>query len=208
MDNVCTSELKGIKIDNNTNDSQLLLYDDYAKTSFHKGILDTGGIAGLEGKFIDEHTFIGVETYLFKELKRKIPEKFKLDIKIGAISLNSVEDGKIIKGNWKFSVPVTLNGNGTKVITPSIEYNNISIKKVTLSRLNTFIEAEIHSDLDYGKVILTTDKGLNIDRISSYEVKKSNHTITLIQRFKGVPDDARNLRLDFGDGESVLLDIK
>jgi hypothetical protein len=191
----------------NTNDSQLLLYDNYATTSFHKGNLDTGGIAGLEGKFIDKNTFIGVETYLFRDLKTKIPENFKIDINIGAISLSSIADDSIIRGKWRFSAPVVLNGDGVKVIKPFIEHNNISIKKVTLSKLNTFIEVELPISLANIGVILTTDKGVIIDRIS-YTTKENNGRLTLTQRFKGIPDNTDSLLLNFGDAGSIKINIK
>ncbi|MBU5485306.1 DUF4179 domain-containing protein [Clostridium sp. MSJ-11] len=191
----------------NTNDSQLLLNDNYARTSFHKGNLDTGGIAGLEGKFIDENTFIGVETYLFTDLKTKVPENFTLNIKIGAIPLNSVEDNSIIRGNWKFSVPVELNGDGVKVITPSIRNNNISIKKVTLSKLNTFIEVELPISLREERVTLITDKGVLIDTIST-TTEENNGKIMVGQRFKGIPDDTDSLILSFGDTESITINIR
>lgn len=191
----------------NTKDSQLLLYDNYVKTSFHKGDLDNGGIAGLEGKFIDKNTFIGVETYLFRDLKTKVPENFTLDINIGAISLNSVADGNIVRGHWKFSVPVTQNNDGVKVITPSIEKNGVSVKKVTLSKLNTFVEAELPISLDEQKCTLTTDKGVTIDRIS-YITKENNGKVTLIQRFKGIPDDTDSLIMTFGETEKIEVNIK
>jgi len=190
------------------NDSQLLMYDDYAKTNFQNDKLDNGGI-GLEGKFINKNTFIGVETYLFKDLKPKAPKNFTLDINIGAVSLNSVADDSIIRGQWKFSVPVVLNGIGVKVITPSIKQNNISIKKITLSKLNTFIEVEVPTSLTNEKFTVTTDKGVTIDPISC-EDKENNGKITKLWRLKGIPDNSDSLIFKFGDTnpESITINIK
>lgn len=191
----------------NTKDSQLLLYDDYAKTSFNKGNLDNGGKAGLEGKFTDNNTFIGVESYMFTDLKGEIPKNFTLDINIGAVSLNSIEDNNIVRGNWKFSVPVSLNGEGVKVIAPSIKHKDILIRKVTLSKLNTFIEMEMSSNLKKQRVNLFTDKGVGIDSISN-EFDESNDKVIIKQRFKGVPDDTNKLILNFEDKESIEISIK
>ena len=190
----------------NTNDTQLPLYDHNAKTSFNKGDLDTGG-RGLEGKFIDKNTFIGVETCLFTNLKTRVPENFTLDIKIGGVSLNSGKDDSNISGNWKFSLPVVLNSDGVKVITPSIEFSNIFIKKITLSKINTFIEAEMPPALAEQGFALTTDKGVTITTIS-YTRKENNGKVTLIQRLKGIPDDTDSLILKCGDTPSRIINIK
>jgi hypothetical protein len=192
----------------NINDSQLMMYDDYAKTDFHKGKLDnTPG--GLEGKFIDKNTFIGVETYLFKELKTKVPKNFTMDINIGEVALDGVGDDSSIKGHWKFSVPVVLNGDGVKVITPSIELSNISIKKITLSKINTFIQAEMSPALAEQGFTLTTDKGVTINTIS-YTRKENNGKVTLVQRLRGIPDGTDSLILKCGDTnpESIIINIK
>lgn len=191
----------------NTNDTQLLLYDDYAETNFHKGNLDNGGKAGLEGKFIDKYTFIGVESYLFKDLKAEIPKNFTLDINIGAISLNSIQDNNIVRGNWRFSVPVSLNGEGVKVITPSIKHNDILIKKIILSKLNTFIEMEMPSNLEKQKVNLLTGNGSGIDSIST-EFIECNGKMIIKQRFKGIPDDINNLIINFEDGKNIIVNLK
>ncbi|MBU3192215.1 DUF4179 domain-containing protein [Clostridium bowmanii] len=193
----------------NTNDTQLLLYDDYGKTSFHKGDLDTGGVAGLDGKFIDKYTFIGVETYLFRHLKTEVLENFTLDINIGAVSLNTVADDSVIRGKWKFSVPVKLNSEGVKIITPAIKQNNISKKKVTLSKLNTFIEIEVPTSLTNEKFTVVTDKGVTIDPISC-ENKENNGKTTKIWRLKGIPDGSDGLILNIGDTnpESIIINIK
>ncbi|QAA33031.1 DUF4179 domain-containing protein [Clostridium manihotivorum] len=190
----------------NTKDTQLLIYDEYAKTSFNKGNLDNGGKAGLEGKFIDNKTFIGVESYLFKNLNGNVPKNFNLGITIGALSLNGTEDNNIVRGNWKFSVPVTLNGEGVKVITPSIRHGDIVLKKVTLSKLNTFIEMEMPLNSTKQKVDLYTDKGVNIDSIST-EFNESDGKVIVKQRFNGVPDDVNKLIVNFEDSKSIEVSI-
>jgi Domain of unknown function (DUF4179) len=191
----------------NTKDTQLLLYDDYAKVSFNNVNLDNGGKAGIEGKFIDKNTFIGVESYLFKDLKGEVPKNFNLDINIGAIALNTVHDNNIVRGNWKFSVPVSLNGEGVKVITPSIKHNNISIRKVTLSKLNTFMEIEMPSGLKEQEVSLFTDKGVEIEGIST-EINESNGKALIKERFKGIPDDTESLIINFGTKGNIEVSIK
>ena len=85
--------------------------------------------------------------------------------------MNTVADDSIIRGKCKFSVPAKLNSEGVKIITPSIKHNNISIKKVTLSKPNTFIEIEVSTSFTYEKFTVATDKGVTIDPISCEDNK-------------------------------------
>lgn len=187
---------------NDLNDTQLMIYDNEVNTKFHKSNLDVGGVAGIEGKFIDENTFVGVKPYLFKE-DVEIPDEFNIDINIDAVSLNSIKDNSLINGKWKFSVPVKLNSEGVKIIEPNITENDISINKITLSKFNGFIELEIPSKLQGKYVDIVTDLGQTIDIISIGEVDANLYKI----RTKGVPEEATKLIFKFSDKYSIEIDI-
>ena len=60
-----------------------------AKVSFTDSELDNSGVSGLEGRFIDDHTFVGVEEYNLTSLNMKIPDEFEFTINFNTI----VEEG-------------------------------------------------------------------------------------------------------------------
>ncbi len=67
------------------------------------------GVAGLEGEFLDEYTFIGVETYLITE--EILPETFELEIDIRSVAVMGTDifDDYSVRGTWDFLIPVTTN---------------------------------------------------------------------------------------------------
>ncbi len=97
-----------------------------AKVSFTDSELDNSGVSGLEGRFIDDHTFVGVEEYNLTSLNMKIPDEFEFTINFNTI----VEEGwnierdkdNVLEGTWNFKVPVKVD----KLLSKCIEVNAIN----------------------------------------------------------------------------------
>lgn len=97
-----------------------------AKISFTDSELDNSGVSGLEGRFIDDHTFVGVEEYNLTSLNMKIPDEFEFTINFNTI----VEEGwnierdkdNVLEGTWNFKVPVKVD----KLLSKCIEVNAIN----------------------------------------------------------------------------------
>lgn len=97
-----------------------------AKVSFTDSELDNSGVSGLEGRFIDDHTFVGVEEYNLTSLNMKIPDEFEFTINFNTI----VEEGwnierdkdNVLEGTWNFKVPVKVD----KLLSKNIEVNAIN----------------------------------------------------------------------------------
>ena len=97
-----------------------------AKVSFTDSELDNSGVSGLEGRFIDDHTFVGVEEYNLTSLNMKIPDEFEFIINFNSIveeGWNSERDkDNVLEGTWNFKVPVKVD----KLLSKNIEVNAIN----------------------------------------------------------------------------------
>ncbi|MDZ4992263.1 DUF4179 domain-containing protein [Clostridium perfringens] len=81
----------------------------------------------IEGDFIDEHTFIGVEQYDLMDLKTEIPNEFEFTTNINALAIEKMDssgEGQVFKGSWDFKVPVKVD----KSLTKEIEVNDVNEK--------------------------------------------------------------------------------
>lgn len=109
------------------NYSSCVLLNDYPDLK-----LDDFGVAGLEGQFIDEYTFAGVETYSLDG--QEFPESFTLNISIFSWNL-ILEDmaEKRINGKWKFSIPVSINSSDIQTFEINKTSNGHTINKVVVS---------------------------------------------------------------------------
>ncbi|WP_300261284.1 DUF4179 domain-containing protein [Clostridium sp.] len=101
-------------------------YGAKAKVSFTDSELDNSGVSGLEGRFIDDHTFVGVEEYNLTSLNMKIPDEFEFTINFNSIvdeGWNSErEKDNVLEGTWNFKVPVKVD----KLLSKNIEVNAIN----------------------------------------------------------------------------------
>ena len=94
--------------------------------------LNDYGIRGLEGKFLDDYTFAGAETYSLGEME--FPDSFTLDISINSWILMLMDGSEYsILGNWKFSIPVTVNKKDINTISVGMSNQGHSIDKVVVS---------------------------------------------------------------------------
>lgn len=94
-----------------------LLYQQREKLSFTDEALDCSGIAGLEGKFIDDNTFEGVETYNLNSLKAEIPDNFDFEILINifrCIPIIGDDRAELMRvGDWGFKIKVSTVKNAS-----------------------------------------------------------------------------------------------
>ena len=70
--------------------------------------LNDFGLTGLEGKFTDAFTFVGVKS--FSLTGDTFPDKFMLDMKINSVSLiTGKADKEYVKGDWHFAPLINVN---------------------------------------------------------------------------------------------------
>lgn len=95
--------------------------------------LDEFGVAGLEGEFVDDNTFMGIES--FPLFDGEYPDEFEIDVTIRSLSLYNEKNAfpYRVNGNWKFRVPVTVNQEGVKVYQINESRNGYSIDSVIVS---------------------------------------------------------------------------
>ena len=86
------------------------------------------GIAGLEGDFPDERTFVGMETYYLEE--EDIISDFKLHVSIDSVGLF---DGVQERGEWVFDVEVHNDKDKLETYEINLENEGHSIDKVVVS---------------------------------------------------------------------------
>lgn len=86
------------------------------------------GIAGLEGDFPDERTFVGMETYYLEE--EDIISDFKLHVSIDSVGLF---DGVQERGEWVFDVEVHNDKDKLETYVINLENEGHSIDKVVVS---------------------------------------------------------------------------
>lgn len=128
--------------------NQLITEEAYNKVDFTDEELDNSGIAGLEGKFINENTFVGVEKYNLALLEEEIPDKFTFQTKINLIENYGVSDSDTSyykRGTWAFKVPVTVNKDLRKVLGlngKDIESDVVKIKSISITPFDMVIDVK------------------------------------------------------------------
>lgn len=119
-----------------------IIDDSSSKVSFTDKELDNSGVAGFEGRYIDDKTFIGVEKYDLSNLG-EIPDEFKYEIKIKSLSSrawDSEDKDQIFKGKWNFKVPVKVDRSLTKEIDVNYTEDGIGINKIVITPFEIKIE--------------------------------------------------------------------
>ena len=110
-------------------------YGAEAKVSFTDSELDNSGVSGLEGRFIDDHTFVGVEEYNLTSLNMRIPDEFEFIINFNSIveeGWNSERDkDNVLEGTWNFKVPVKVD----KSLSKCIEVNDMNKEGVGIKEV-------------------------------------------------------------------------
>lgn len=124
--------------------NQLLTNEAYNKVDFTDKELDNTGFSGLEGKFIDENTFIGVQQYHLSTLETKIPDEFTFQTKISVIQNYGVNDSDkdyTKLGTWAFKVPVKVNRDLRRVVNlDNVENGVAKINSLSITPFDMIVD--------------------------------------------------------------------
>ncbi|MGL4372273.1 MAG: DUF4179 domain-containing protein [Turicibacter sp.] len=130
--------------------NQLIIEEAYSKVDFTNEELDSSGHSGLEGKFIDEYTFVGVQQYQIGKLETEIPEEFMFQTKIILVenyALNGTDKDDITFGTWAFKVPVKVNKELKTVIEfDGVEENGAAVNSVSITPFNMVVDVRLPED--------------------------------------------------------------
>lgn len=176
--------------------NQLITNDVYNKLDFTEEKLYDEGFAGLEGKFLDPYTFIGVQKYSLDKLETEIPDKFTLQTKILNIenySINDKDKNYSIWGNWSFKIPITVNKALKKSLTfENVENTEVKINNLSLTPFDMILEVDYKEDVWHNYRIKVFDEN-EVELLATYSnVIGSNKTRTVLQ----APDkDSKEIRV-------------
>lgn len=173
---------------------QLLENEVYNKVSFSDNELVMGGVYGLDGKFIDEHTFIGMKKYYLKVLNREIPDNFNFEVEITSIRTHVFENNsknQIFNGNWSFKVPVKVDKSISKNI--DINYktaNGFSLDSIVITPFSVVINNTNPDNNNYNiKVIDDKNRKLKSNRGGPVKDNKAIHY------YDALPKECKSLRV-------------
>ena len=174
---------------------QLMTMEAYNKVNFSNKELDNTGFAGLEGKFIDENTFIGMERYYLDSLETEIPDTFDFQVKLTSIGTHGYKKNdkdQNINGTWAFKVPVKVDKSISKNIEVNYKTDNgFSLDSIIITPFNVVIN-NTNPDHDcYGMKVTTQDnKELNFDRGQIFDDNNKQ-----INYLSALPKDCKSLRV-------------
>ena len=96
--------------------------------------LNDFGARGIEGEFIDNNTFAGIEIISLYD-GEVFPDTFNLRIDIDYVGVIKKEQTKknAIFGPWQFDIKVNVNHEDTKVIYPNVTKGGYGIDKVIVT---------------------------------------------------------------------------
>ena len=90
------------------------------------------GIAGLEGQFYDEYTFVGIEMFSLDGLA--FPSEFKFEMEIDSIGIEPDEiNAKTTNGKWIFSVLTKSNTDDVVTYEINEEVNGHTIDRIVVT---------------------------------------------------------------------------
>ncbi|WP_252231342.1 DUF4179 domain-containing protein [Clostridium sp. ZBS15] len=177
--------------------NQLITSEEYNKVDFSNKQLDNTGIAGLEGKFIDDNTFVGMEKYKLSSLKTAIPDEFIFQVKYISFQTDSVENDEkhdVKSGTWAFKIPVKVN----KDIKRVVNLDNIGNDSVNLNSLSITPFDMIFS-LTYNKgkwsdyEVSIYDENREELNLSDSSIDEDNKTENMI--FKAPSNESKSIRV-------------
>lgn len=179
-----------------------ILYEGKGKVSFTNENLDDGGIAGIEGKFIDDNTFIGVEKYNLGFLGREseetieVPDNFEFEINMKSLrAIPIIGDDKeelIREGKWAFKVNVDVDKSISKRI--AINFKNkdeIEIKELVITPFEIKVLTQ-HSRKNNYYIKLKDEKGIELDRV--------------YQSFEKITSTS-NFNINNFDGDKLVIEV-
>jgi uncharacterized membrane protein len=153
-----------------------------------------GMLSGLDGKFIDEHTFVGMKKYYLKPLGEEIPEKFDFEVKITSITTHVFKNNnknQSFNGNWAFKVPVKVD----KSISKNIKINyktdtRFSIDSIIITPFSVVINST-NPDNEYYNMKVIDDK----NRKLKFDIGRSFGENKGIDYFGALSKDCKSLRI-------------
>ncbi|MDY3359167.1 MAG: DUF4179 domain-containing protein [Clostridium celatum] len=180
--------------------NQLITSEAYNKVDFTDEELDNSGFAGLEGNFINENTFVGVQKYHLSSLKSEIPDQFTFQTKIELIENYGVNASDISSykwGTWAFKVPVTVDKNLRKTIDlnkQDIESDTVKVNSITITPFDMIVDLNYKEGCwtDYRTVIYdengeilqfsqsTADEDNNTEKICSQSPNSESSSIRVV----------------------------
>lgn len=169
-----------------------LLYEHNEKLSFTDQKLDSSGIAGIEGRFIDDNTFEGVEKYDLSSLKIPIPNNFEFEVLINlfrCIPDEGDDRAELMRvGDWGFKVNVnTKEDSSKKIEINSTNNEGIGIKDVIITPFEVIITSlhdEDTESISYN-VSVTDEYGNILDLKEETWNKTSSEIIFNKNKLKG-----------------------
>ncbi|MBW6410170.1 DUF4179 domain-containing protein [Clostridium weizhouense] len=173
---------------------QLLENEASHKVSFSEKELVMDAIGGLDGKFIDEHTFIGMKKYYLKFLDKEIPDSFNFEVKITSIGTHVFYNNpknQFFYGNWAFKVPVKVDKSISKNINVNYKTDNgFSLESIIITPFNVVINSTT-PDYEYYDMKVIDDNNRELDFTNSGSLN-DNKKITY---FNALPKDCKSLRV-------------
>lgn len=145
-------------------DERQLLYEHDEKLSFTDEKPDSSGVAGLEGMFIDDNTFKGVEKYDLSLLKAPIPDSFEFEILINlfrCFPMVGDDRAELMRvGDWGVKANVNIEENLSKNIEINSTNNEgIGIGEVILTPFEINVTTLHQDGADPGSYdVRVTDK--------------------------------------------------
>lgn len=174
--------------------NQLITRESYNKVSFSDDELDNSGFAGLEGRFLDDNTFIGMERYYLGSLNTEIPDTFDFLVKLKSVGTGALKEGEKdqnFNGTWAFKVPVKVDKSISKNIEINEKENNgFVLNSITITPAELII-VNTNPDKKFYGVRVVDDKNTEIYCESGKISDNNKHTMY----FGAVPKDSKTLRI-------------
>ena len=133
--------------------------------------VDDFGVSGLEGDFVDEYTFVGVDTIRLQN--GEFPDEFTYGCQVFKWNL-ILNDGteRAIRGYWDLSIPVEVNRKDVTEIDVSATRQEHNIDRVTVSPIMITIYTsypELYNDsVNYEVVTFSGESKANISFSAIY----------------------------------------
>lgn len=173
---------------------QLLENEAYHKVSFSDNELVMGKVSGLDGKFIDEHTFIGMKKYYLEFLDKEIPDNFDFEVKITSITAHVFDNNpnnQIFNGNWAFKVPVKVDKSISKNININYKTDNgFSLDSIIITPVSVVIN-NTNPDHKHYNLKVIDDKNRRLKSDGGRVLNDNSH----IAYFDALPKDCKSLRI-------------
>ncbi|MDS0527634.1 DUF4179 domain-containing protein [Clostridium sp. SHJSY1] len=174
--------------------NQLITKEAYNKVSFSNKELEGNGLVGLEGKFVDDNTFIGMKTYHLNSLEKEVPNEFDFLIKftsIGTSALKEEDKDQNFTGTWAFKIPVKVNKSISKNIEINErEDNGFILNSITITPFQMTI-VNTNPDKKFYGVRVIDDNNTEIHCDSGKISDENKQTIY----FGSVPKESKSLRI-------------